>query len=75
MSGAALDLTFDQHRIDRPPNVVGHHIPLDLDRPRVGIDIDYHRMGAIRIGHVVGVEGRLGSKGSSAGRSDLGQGQ
>ena len=53
---AAKNLAVDDHRIDQPAGILGHHEPLDDHPPRVRIDLDDAGMTGIRerAGRIVG---------------------
>src|SRR2546430_10494479 len=59
---AARELTFDQHRIDRPADVIGQQITLDRYAAGLAIDLDDGNVHTIGIVHVIAVEPALGRK-------------
>ena len=59
---AAGDLALDQHRIDRPADVVGDEIALDGDGAGVAVDAHHGDVHAIGIVHVVRLEPAFGGK-------------
>ena len=69
---AAVNLSFDEQRIDDRAAIVDDEVALDLDRRRLGIDLDDHRVhaarGAAAVGPEVGraLEARLGARADGA---------
>ena len=46
--GSALDLTFDEHRVERPPDILSGDEVQQLDATRFGIDFDSRDVDCIR---------------------------
>src|SRR3954453_16713308 len=57
---AAVDLAFDDHRVDRHDAVVYRDQAPHLDLGRVRVDVDYRDVGAVGVGQVRRVVDRLG---------------
>ena len=62
LRGAAGDLAFDQHRVDRAADVVTDDKAFDHDPAGVAFDPDLRQVNAIGVGHVLGGETGFGGQ-------------